>query len=652
MDKRLYLVFFVLVLAFSPLAKTTAEDVFAYKNFTIQKDASSSYYYFQEKIDGYDFIYSAKDERTAKNLVDRVRDMYEFGEYRETPSTMYYCQGDMGECVETDNKFNDIHSCDLALVQDEQGLGGNCYFDKDQCDQACAQALIEKNSQEEYFGSVGSEQIYPAIPDDLFGNPKYRLPNTAGLPVVLGDSFAPFEASGVSGSDGDKIAVVTESARYFPKVQKAILDASFLVSNKDRYFGYGFFWWKDDGVPNLVVLNSKVKGGSKYHQAFGYIPIVQQPEKVIGRNDYWCMQPFATYLNPIKVTWGQKVCFPNIPMVKTMPPSEVKANAVQLQAKAMPYFADKKYYLQFRWIEAAKPSKINYSEKIYLTGPQNKTLQINTKPGTEYCYRAIVGITDNKVEKQNEGQRVCFKTPKYSNVCSVKRLEVGKVKLGRALQIARQISERVAIRPGFLLGIASQESGLNHKPTTDYYPMHELCFELGQVGGWQCDTFYKITSLLGLKRGEVGVSAPADGVYGGAMGISQFMPGTWMANRVAARENIKKLWNYTVEPSPWNICEGLTFSATKLSGDGADKKTECAEKMAAQTYYHGHIHWLFKPLCLFIDYGNYSSGVSDFTFCFNELYRKRVWSSKNGSNYCYYKTGYSYEDVIQAIKEI
>ncbi|OGN01725.1 MAG: hypothetical protein A3I26_01590 [Candidatus Yanofskybacteria bacterium RIFCSPLOWO2_02_FULL_43_10] len=92
--------------------------------------------------------------------------------------------------------------------------------------------------------------------------------------------------------------------------------------------------------------------------------------------------------------------------------------------------------------------------------------------------------------------------------------------------------------------------------------------------------FLNITSELGKDPFQTPVSC-AQG-WGGAMGIAQFIPSTWMGYR----DVVSRITGHDL-PNPWNIEDAITAAAAKLSKDGASSKTVTGEIAASRRYYCG-----------------------------------------------------------------
>ena len=92
--------------------------------------------------------------------------------------------------------------------------------------------------------------------------------------------------------------------------------------------------------------------------------------------------------------------------------------------------------------------------------------------------------------------------------------------------------------------------------------------------------FKKICKSLGYNYKKKKISCSLSYGYGGAMGVAQFMPTTWIGYKSA-------ISRYTGHkpPNPWNLTDGVMGMAEKLRRAGASKKSK--EHYAAKVYYCG-----------------------------------------------------------------
>jgi hypothetical protein len=87
----------------------------------------------------------------------------------------------------------------------------------------------------------------------------------------------------------------------------------------------------------------------------------------------------------------------------------------------------------------------------------------------------------------------------------------------------------------------------------------------------------------------------ASGGWGGAMGISQFIPATWasyagfdkLGNYNAANDRIRNTLGSGVMSNPWINLHGITATSLYMKDLGASAKTYTAEREAACKYYSG-----------------------------------------------------------------
>jgi peptidoglycan hydrolase CwlO-like protein len=94
------------------------------------------------------------------------------------------------------------------------------------------------------------------------------------------------------------------------------------------------------------------------------------------------------------------------------------------------------------------------------------------------------------------------------------------------------------------------------------------------------DVFKELMDELGYDEDDVKLSCWPGYGYGGAMGIAQFMPTTWIGYK---DEISKKTGNKP--PNPWRLEDGVMGMAIKLARAGASSKSK--EHYAAKLYYCG-----------------------------------------------------------------
>jgi peptidoglycan hydrolase CwlO-like protein len=139
-----------------------------------------------------------------------------------------------------------------------------------------------------------------------------------------------------------------------------------------------------------------------------------------------------------------------------------------------------------------------------------------------------------------------------------------------AAQIA---SKATGVRAAFLLGELTQESGLGRftggclYKNTRVKPADKVAFK-------------QIMDELGYDVNKKKISCSPGFGYGGAMGIAQFMPTTWLGYK----SQIASMTGHH-PPDPWSVTDGVVGMAIKLARAGATSKS--GEKNAAKVYYCG-----------------------------------------------------------------
>ncbi len=164
------------------------------------------------------------------------------------------------------------------------------------------------------------------------------------------------------------------------------------------------------------------------------------------------------------------------------------------------------------------------------------------------------------------------------------------------------------IRPAFLLAEAEQESALGANvgrcKIADKYSGKTIRVTNGQVylkgihPTRDLPLFVKITAELGLDAFQQPISCGDQ--WGGAMGLAQFIPSTWMGYR----DRVAGITGHRL-PNPWNIEDAFVAAAIKLANDGASSKTRAGEIAASKRYYCGSAIST-KPSCV-----NYANSVQN-----------------------------------------
>ncbi len=165
-------------------------------------------------------------------------------------------------------------------------------------------------------------------------------------------------------------------------------------------------------------------------------------------------------------------------------------------------------------------------------------------------------------------------------------LERYQITLEEAIQDAIFAGSQAGVRPAFLLGVLEAESrlGLNVGTGSWQKDMYQCYRSLGYFtkAEREKNAFFQICQELGLNPDSQPVSAEPPYGCGGAMGVAQFMPTTWLAyqNRIAGLTGHNP-------PNPWNHRDAFTAAAIKLAAGGANQRTEIGERQAYAKYLGG-----------------------------------------------------------------
>lgn len=153
---------------------------------------------------------------------------------------------------------------------------------------------------------------------------------------------------------------------------------------------------------------------------------------------------------------------------------------------------------------------------------------------------------------------------------------------------------RTSMRPAFLLGVLEMESRLGQNVGTGNwnYDMYQCYREKGWVTYAEKlkNAFVGICNELGLDPDSQSVSARPSAYQGcgGAMGIAQFMPTTWMGYKDRIIQNTDGDF-----PNPWDPKDAFTAAAIKLARDGANMKNEKGERRAYSIYLSGGTSYMY-----------------------------------------------------------
>ena len=156
-------------------------------------------------------------------------------------------------------------------------------------------------------------------------------------------------------------------------------------------------------------------------------------------------------------------------------------------------------------------------------------------------------------------------------------------------------SKKTGVPKGFLYGVLKMETNLGKNVGGCTYAQVEDGAEKNYKKGklskrsWQTfqarrDTFKKITKELDLDYRKQKVSCNPSGYTGtgGAMGVAQFMPDTWMGYKA----QVAKMTGHN-PPSPWDLTDGVTAMALKLGKTPGVKDGKTSAMRSAACSYLG-----------------------------------------------------------------
>jgi len=234
-------------------------------------------------------------------------------------------------------------------------------------------------------------------------------------------------------------------------------------------------------------------------------------------------------------------------------------------------------------------------QKDELEGQRNvqnrlKTVQLSQKRNVENKQWQKEDLLD-----KTKGEEILYREMIQSNQKEINYikdqltlLDKYNITLDDAVQNAIYAGSKTGIRPAFLLGVLENESrlGLNVGTGNWKTDMYQCNINRGYItmGNNLKNAFLQITQELGLNPDLQKVSAKPTAYTGcgGAMGIAQFMPTTWLAYK----DRISALTGNN-PPNPWNFKDAFTASAIKLADAGANQKTYEAERKAYAIYVGG-----------------------------------------------------------------
>lgn len=142
-----------------------------------------------------------------------------------------------------------------------------------------------------------------------------------------------------------------------------------------------------------------------------------------------------------------------------------------------------------------------------------------------------------------------------------------------AYPAAKAASEKTGVNISFILAEFQQETGNGANVGKCHWTDPGVMKEADKV------PFQTITSELGRNPNITVVSCAAGGGSGGAIGLMQFRPATWLENRMEAKNYLGHM------PDPWNVNDALMVAAVYLKKLGGISDM----RNAACKYYSGSL---------------------------------------------------------------
>ncbi len=220
----------------------------------------------------------------------------------------------------------------------------------------------------------------------------------------------------------------------------------------------------------------------------------------------------------------------------------------------------------------------------------------NTKEITQNKKREVQGVVEEKKDlhllQQKQEQTLASEKNQTQSEISSKQATISElntklaevesdlssllgesVEAGDIGEAAEFASKKTGVRKSFILGMLVKETNLGRYTGGCTY-------KKSRMGDTNSKIFKRICKDLGYDYKKKKVSCPLSYGIGGAMGVAQFMPTTW----VHYESRIEKYTGHS-PADPWSLTDGVMAMAEYLKDSGASSKS--GEFDAARRYYCG-----------------------------------------------------------------
>lgn len=232
---------------------------------------------------------------------------------------------------------------------------------------------------------------------------------------------------------------------------------------------------------------------------------------------------------------------------------------------------------------------------------------VENKKETEETLKSQTLVAKNEIAENKQEKNQILKVTKgqenlYKNLVAENQKKAAEIRnklfsfhdgttvnFGDLYKYAKNASAATGVRTEFILSILEQESSFGANVGQ--------CYMIDDTGNLQhikkgtaqgtmkpdsLSPFKTITTSLGRDTYKTRVSCALSYGYGGAMGMSQFMPATWMGFESKIRAATGAAY-----ADPWNAYHAITGTAFLLKSNGVVSGDYASERNAACKYYSG-----------------------------------------------------------------